>query len=456
MPKPISEKQIYKIKLLRNILIVSLSIATGLSFYNIFIIYPSFTDLLIESTKNDSVRAIQHLGSMFFPEQSEVTKNSFNVDLMKEIGDHKNDFGLMKIKVYSKSGKTLFSTDVNDVGVINKLKYFHEIVALGNVHTEVVPKGAISLEGWRVTADVVETYMPLMNGDNFLGAFETYIDITDRKKQLDNLKSKSTAVLITLTVGLLLAIMIVFFKENKTTGERKLAEKALRESWKRLQFLSSHLLTAQERERKRISLELHDELGQSLTVLKLQLRSIEKALNKEQRALKEDCKKTLQYINQIIENIRRLSRDLSPSILEDLGLTAALQWLIEDFAKHSAIKVDIDMLVFDNLFSSDAQIIIYRIFQEALTNIVKHAQANTVTVVVKKKDGSVHFQVQDDGKGFDIKQIEARYPTEKSLGLLAMDERARMLGGQLEVYGQKGKGTRIIFTIPIYSEEKQR
>jgi hypothetical protein len=234
MPKLISEKQIYKIKLLRNILIVSLSIATGLSFYNIFIIYPSFTDLLIESTKNDSVRSARHLASMFFPVQNELTENSFNVDLLKEIEDHKNDFDLMKIKVYSRSGKTLFSTDVNDVGVINKLKYFHEIVALGKVHTEVVPKDSVSLEGQKVTLDVVETYVPLMNGSNFQGAFEIYYDITDRKKQLDKLLSKSTAVLVTLTVGLLFAIIIIFFKENKTTAERRAAEAALRESEEQL------------------------------------------------------------------------------------------------------------------------------------------------------------------------------------------------------------------------------
>jgi signal transduction histidine kinase len=456
MEKLLAENNIFKIKLLRNILIVSLSIATALALYNFFFIYPSFTELLIESTKNDAVRATRHLASMLISQQSEITKNSFNVDFLKEIENHKNDLELMKIKVYSRSGNTLFSTDVNDVGVINKLKYFHEIVAKGKVHTEVVPKDTVSLEGWRVTADVVEAYVPLMSDDNFQGAFEIYYDITDRKKVLDSLLSKSTIVLFALTFGLMFAIIIIFFKENKTTGEQKLAEKALRESGKRLQFLSSHLLTAQERERRRISLELHDELGQSLTVLKLQLRSIETTLNKEQSALKEDCEKTLQYVDQIIENIRRLSRDLSPSILEDLGLTAALQWLIEDFAKHSSIKVDVDMSVLDNLFSDDAQIIIYRIFQEAFTNIGKHAQANTVAVVVKKKESSVHFQIRDDGKGFDIKQIEARYPTERSLGLLAMDERARMLEGQLVVYGQKGKGTRITFTVPIVSEEKRR
>jgi PAS domain S-box-containing protein len=98
----------------------------------------------------------------------------------------------------------------------------------------VVPKDTVSLEGSRVAADVVETYVPLMNGDNFLGAFEIYHDITDRKKQLDNLTSKSTAVLVTLTVGLLLAIMIMFFKENKTTAERRRADAALRESEEKL------------------------------------------------------------------------------------------------------------------------------------------------------------------------------------------------------------------------------
>ncbi len=181
--KLFAENKIFKIKLLRNILIVSLSIATALSFYNIFFIYPSFTELLIESTKNDSVRSARHLSVMFFPEQIELKENYFSVDLLKEIENHKDDFDLMKIKVYSKSGKTLFSTDVNDVGVINKLKYFHEIVALGKVHTEVVAKDTVSLEGSKVAADVVETYVPLMNGDNFLGAFEIYHDITDRKKK---------------------------------------------------------------------------------------------------------------------------------------------------------------------------------------------------------------------------------------------------------------------------------
>jgi PAS domain S-box-containing protein len=234
MEKSMNENNIFKIKLLRNILIVSLSIATVLSLYNIFFIYPSFTKLLIESTKNDAVRATRHLATMLISQQSELTQNSFNLDLLKEIEAHKKDFELMKFKVFSRSGKILYSTDPTDVGTINEEKYFHDIVAKGKVHTEVVPKDSESLEGRKVTADVVETYVPLMGGDNFLGAFEIYYDITDRKKQVDDLLSHSTAILFTLTVGLLFAFLIILFKENKTTAVRKRAETALRESEEKL------------------------------------------------------------------------------------------------------------------------------------------------------------------------------------------------------------------------------
>jgi PAS domain S-box-containing protein len=234
MKKLLTENRIFKIKLLRNILIVSLAIVTLLSLYNVFFIYPSFTELLIESTKEDAVRATRHLASVLIAEQPELTESSFNSDSLIKIEKIKEDFELMKLQVFSKSGKTLFSTDPKDVGTINKEIYFHEIVAKGIVRSEVVPKNTESLEGQKVTADVVETYVPLVNGDNFLGAFEIYYDITDRKNRLDDLVTHSTAVLFTLTIGLLFAFIVIFFKENKTTAERKHAEAALRESEEKL------------------------------------------------------------------------------------------------------------------------------------------------------------------------------------------------------------------------------
>ena len=231
--------------------------------------------------------------------------------------------------------------------------------------------------------------------------------------------------------------------------KRKRMDRALRESGKRLQFLSSNLLTAQERERRRICVELHDELGQALTVLKLQLRSIEKKLRKDQKALREDCEHTLSYVDQIIENVRRLSRDLSPSILEDLGLSAALRWVIDDVSRHYNIETSVEMEDIKDLFSQEAQIIIYRVFQEALSNTGKHAHATHATIVIEKKDGSVWFVLEDNGNGFDLEYVSARASTEKGLGLAAMDERVRMLGGSLDIWSEEGTGTRITFTVPM-------
>jgi len=231
--------------------------------------------------------------------------------------------------------------------------------------------------------------------------------------------------------------------------ERQRAEEALRQSEKQLRSLSFQLLTAQEAERRRLSGELHDELGQALTVIKLQLSRIERNLKRDQGPLREDCKYTLQYIDRVIENVRRLSCDLSPFILEDLGLPAALRWMANEFTKHHQIQVSLDLPDTDHLLSEQAQIIIYRIFQEMLTNIVKHAQASRVSIAVQKEEGMLSFGVEDDGKGFDMKQYEVKKVTEKGLGLTTMKERVRMLAGSLNIWSQEGEGTRITFRIPI-------
>lgn len=120
-----------------------------LSLYNVFFIYPSFTDLLIDSTKDDAVRATRHLASTLIADRTELTKDSFNPDSMTEIKNIKNDFELMKLKVFSRYGITLFSTDPKNIGSINEERYFQEIVAKGKVHNEVVPKDTESLEGWK-------------------------------------------------------------------------------------------------------------------------------------------------------------------------------------------------------------------------------------------------------------------------------------------------------------------
>ena len=231
--------------------------------------------------------------------------------------------------------------------------------------------------------------------------------------------------------------------------KRKQTEEALRQSERELHFLSSQLLTAQEKERRRLSRELHDELGQALMVLKLKVRSIQRALGTGQTSLSGECDEVIGYINEVTENVRRLSRDLSPAILEDLGLSAAIRWLVEASTKHYNIKSSLDMTEMDDLFSHEGQITLYRIVQECLTNIAKHAQATQVSIAISKQDGGILFSVEDDGKGFDVKEAFGRDPTKKGLGLSAMYERGRILGGSLDIWSEKGTGTRITFKVPL-------
>ena len=240
---------------------------------------------------------------------------------------------------------------------------------------------------------------------------------------------------------------------NRDITERKLAEDLLRDSEKQLRYLSDQILTAQETERRRISRELHDELGGALAVLKLRTSFVEKNLEESQAELREECRLNLTYVDEIIENARRLSRDLSPSILEDIGLTSALRWLIDNFINHYKIKVAAGIVNVDQLFPKESQIMIYRIFQEALTNIGKHAQASNVTAKVQLEEDRACFFVEDDGRGFDVKSVGAREIPERGLGLAIMEERARMLGGSLDIWSQAGKGTRIALCLPINKGE---
>jgi signal transduction histidine kinase len=196
-------------------------------------------------------------------------------------------------------------------------------------------------------------------------------------------------------------------------------------------------------------MELHDELGQSLAVLKLQIRAIERRLGENQQDLKEFCRELLQYLDGVIDNVRRLSRDLSPAILEDLGLQSALKYLIDGVSKHYTVTHSFGVEELDHLFPSDAQIIIYRIFQECLTNISKHAGASKVSIGIREENGHIVIVLEDNGSGFDLDQVSARRGEGRGMGLAALDERARMLGGSLEIRTQPGHGTRITCVIPI-------
>ncbi len=236
---------------------------------------------------------------------------------------------------------------------------------------------------------------------------------------------------------------------NKITGCKKEGE-SLNDAEKQLRYLSSQIIAAQEIERKRISRELHDELGQALSLIKLRVRFIKRNLRDDQKFIKQECEDTLQFIDQVIENVRRLSIDLSPTVLDDLGITAAIRWLINNLkTTNKKINVAYKIINVDPFFSQNAQINIYRIIQEALTNIVEHAQAKNASINVKKQGDTISFIIEDDGIGFDIKEAMTKISIERGLGLASMKERVQMSGGVFRLSSKEGKGTQVKFRIPF-------
>jgi PAS domain S-box-containing protein len=232
--------------------------------------------------------------------------------------------------------------------------------------------------------------------------------------------------------------------------ERRKVEQKVRQSEKRLRSLSAELMKAQEKERTRISKELHDELGQSLAILKHRVRSIGKKLAAYQPHTSHDNHGAVELVDEIIQKVRQISRDLNPSVLEDVGLCPALRSLVDNFMQEYEISTSLDIDEIDALFSKETARDLYRIVQEALTNIAKHAGASHVILHISKGPEYVYFVIEDDGKGFDTSEAKARAENRRGLGLPLMEERADLIGGTLEITNREDTGgTKILLTVPI-------
>ncbi|HSB05038.1 MAG TPA: hypothetical protein VLK23_07550, partial [Thermodesulfobacteriota bacterium] len=220
-----AQDSVLKNRFLRNILILGIIIIMALILYNVLFAIPTFTKLLINATESDVIRITRIASSILNLEGTEIGKDSLNISLLKkEVDKIKGNFGLMNFKLFSPSGEIVFSADQSEVGGINQKKYFYDIVAKGKVYTMVVPKGQESLEGRKVTTDVLETYVPLMSDGRFLGAFEIYYDITGRKKQLDKLLSHSSTLTFVFALGLLIAMTLILYQENMSMKKRRQLE----------------------------------------------------------------------------------------------------------------------------------------------------------------------------------------------------------------------------------------
>jgi PAS domain S-box-containing protein len=241
---------------------------------------------------------------------------------------------------------------------------------------------------------------------------------------------------------------------SRDVTDRKIMEdrlralvETLREQQKTLKSLSAEVLRAQEEERRRISRELHDEIGQSMTAIDLGLQLVKDSQPRDKKlaALIADCQELVQ---KTADKIHHFSFELRPAQLDDLGLIPAMKAHARGFTDRTNVPVSFDCDQAIETLEPETKTMLYRIFQEGLTNIAKHAQAKAVTVTIARKPGRIQFTLQDDGVGFDPAVVGHTASGRQRIGLVGMRERAGLFGGRLTIHSQPGEGARIVLELP--------
>ncbi|HDQ44089.1 MAG TPA: response regulator [bacterium] len=230
--------------------------------------------------------------------------------------------------------------------------------------------------------------------------------------------------------------------------ERKMAEQALRESEERMRHFSAYLQRVREEERTHIAREIHDELGQALTALKMDLSWLRSKGKPESDLFLRKIDAMTLLIDQTLGRVKKISTELRPGLLDDLGLDAAIEWQAEEFQARTGIRCDVRISPEDRKLDEARSTAIFRILQEALTNIIRHAEATAVSISLSRENGNAVLSVRDNGRGITRSQIENKH----AFGLIGIRERAGFLGGEVFISGNRNKGTTVRVCIPAGEE----
>jgi signal transduction histidine kinase len=251
-------------------------------------------------------------------------------------------------------------------------------------------------------------------------------------------------------------------KLKQEIAQRKSAEESLRKSeqhyarlleqsrrmQEQLRLLSRQLLSAQEEERKKISRELHDVIAQSLTSINVRLADLKKEAALNTKGLEQSIARTQQLVEQSVNTVHRFARELRPTVLDDLGLIPALHTFMKSFREQTGIRVSLSGPAAVTKVNSDKRTVLFRVAQEALTNVARHAQASQAEVSIQKLDSAICMKIKDNGKGFQTERV-LHGKKKNRLGLLGMRERLEMVGGNITIESTPGKGTTIQAQVPL-------
>jgi len=225
---------------------------------------------------------------------------------------------------------------------------------------------------------------------------------------------------------------------------REQAEEEQRHSLKQLRALAARLQTAREEERTRVAREIHDELGQALTAIKIDLTALLPTAAVDPGSNLQRGQTVFKLLDEAIHSVRRIATDLRPGVLDDLGLVAAIEWAVEEFQTRTGIESLVSLPDADLALDALSATALFRILQEALTNVARHAQATRVTVRLAQEHGDLSLEVRDNGRGIQEEQLAGG----RSLGILGMRERAILLEGEFSIGGTPENGTRVRVRIP--------
>jgi signal transduction histidine kinase len=244
-------------------------------------------------------------------------------------------------------------------------------------------------------------------------------------------------------------------KESELHHNKSLAQARLLQD--QMRHLSHQILTVQEEERKRISRELHDEIAQTLTGINVQLANLKAATTTNAKGLQRKIGSTQRLVEKSVDIVHRFARNLRPTLLDDLGLIPALHSFMKDFTKRTGIRIHLTAFSSDRSdhLESAKRTALYRVAQEALTNVARHAHANCVNVTIQKLAQFITMEITDNGRGFEVDRVLIAKGNNR-LGVLGMRERVQMVGGQFDLKSTPGTGTTIRAQIPVGKGRRRR
>jgi PAS domain S-box-containing protein len=227
--------------------------------------------------------------------------------------------------------------------------------------------------------------------------------------------------------------------------EQKKAEQEIKESHEKLQNLTKYLMTAREQERTSIARELHDELGQVLTAINMEAVWVAEKISEDQPLVRPRAEAISDLAVGAIQTVKRIISELRPTLLTDLGLAEAIKWQAEEYLKRIGIRFDVKIEPEDIFLDDDKSTAVFRIFQEATTNAIRHSHATRVSVSLKKHRKHIELRIKDNGIGITEEQLSLN----ESFGIMGMRERAEVFDGTLEIMGIPGKGTTLVVRFPF-------